>query len=82
MPASVETIALFAQFWGRSSVNVNSIRNYISGVKLLHVLLGFSEFMFNYVHLKLALCALKRNMVYTPKPSLPITIYEPASRHP
>ncbi len=34
MPASVETIRLFAQFGGISCVNVNSIRNYISGVKL------------------------------------------------
>ncbi len=74
MPASVETIMLVAQFLRRSCVNVNGIRNYISGVKLLHVLSGFSEFMFNHDHLKLALCGIERNMAYTPKLSLPITI--------
>ena len=41
LPTSTETLQLYAQFLSRSFKSVQSIRNYISGVKTIHLLLGF-----------------------------------------
>ena len=41
LPTSTETLQLYAQFLSRSFKSVKSIRNYISGVKTMHLLLGF-----------------------------------------
>ena len=41
LPASVQTICLFCQFLSRS-LTPPSIRNYLSGVMLFHLMLGFS----------------------------------------
>ncbi len=81
LPASVESIALYAQFLSRSCKSVTTVRNYVSGVKLLQVLSGYSELVFNNVHLKLALRGLERNIGYTPKPSLLISIELHLKRH-
>ena len=40
LPASIRTISLYCQFLSRS-MTPPSIRNYLSGVKLLHVSLGY-----------------------------------------
>ena len=41
LPTSTETLQLYAQFLSRSLKSVQSILNYISGVKTIHLLLGF-----------------------------------------
>ena len=41
LPTSTETLQLYGQFLSRSFKSVQSIRNYISGVKTIHLLLGF-----------------------------------------
>ena len=40
IPATTETLCLYGQFLGRSFKSVESIRNYISGVKTMHLFLG------------------------------------------
>ena len=42
LPASTSTIQLYAQFLSRSFKSVDSIRNYLSGVNKIHLLLGYS----------------------------------------
>ena len=37
LPASVETLCLYVQFLGRSMKSVQSIRNYLNGVKIFHI---------------------------------------------
>jgi hypothetical protein len=37
LPSSVKVLTLFAQFLSKSFVSVQSIKNYISGVKVLHL---------------------------------------------
>ena len=40
LPASTSTVQLYAQFLSRSTKSVSSIRNYLSGVRTVHLLLG------------------------------------------
>ena len=37
LPSSVKVLTLYAQFLSKSFVSVQSIKNYISGVKTLHL---------------------------------------------
>ena len=39
LPATAETLCLYGQFLGRSFKSVESIRNYISGLKTMHLML-------------------------------------------
>lgn len=41
LPVSVNTLCLYSQFLNRSFRSVQSIRNYLSGVKTLHYILDF-----------------------------------------
>ena len=42
MPADIETLCLYSQFLSRSFKSTSAIKNYISGIKTMHYLLGFS----------------------------------------
>ena len=42
LPCDLDTLCLFAQFLSRSFKSVDSIRNYLNGVKVLHLILDFS----------------------------------------
>ena len=42
IPTTVEILCLYGQFLGRSFKSVESVRNYISGVKSLHQFIGVS----------------------------------------
>ena len=55
MPVSTETLQLYAQFLSRSFKSVDSIKNYISGVKSMYLLLGHSEDHINNYLLNLSL---------------------------
>jgi hypothetical protein len=41
LPASTQTVQLYSQFLSRSFTSVASIRNYLSGVRTIHQLLGY-----------------------------------------
>jgi hypothetical protein len=73
LPASVNTVALFAQMLCRSCKSVNTVRNYVSGVKLLHILLEQSCIGFDNVNLKLALKGMTSRKGYKSTQALPIT---------
>lgn len=73
LPTSVMVITLYAQFLSRSFKSVESIRNYISAVKSLHLLLDLDTSSFETHHLKLVLRGLSRLKQHCPKQALPIT---------
>ena len=47
LPVDTETLSLYAQFLSRSFKSVQSIKNYLSGVKTMHYLLGYSTAQIN-----------------------------------
>lgn len=73
LPASLNTVCLYAQFLSRSFKSVNSIKNYLNGVRLLHL---YNDLEFPYLQsfsLKLTLKGLQRLNPYLPRKALPIT---------
>ena len=60
IPASFNTLRVYAQFLSRSFKSVNSIRNYISGFKTLHAIAGFDTEQFSDFSLLLTLKGLAR----------------------
>ena len=51
LPVDTETLSLYAQFLSRSFKSVQSIKNYLSGVKTMHYLLGYSTAQINDFYL-------------------------------
>ena len=74
LPASTDTIQLFAQFLSRSFKSVDSIRNYISGVRTFHNILGFSTDHINNYLVNLSLKGLERLNPHAVKRAEPITL--------
>ena len=64
---------MYSQFLSRSFKSVDSIHNYISGVKLLHLFLDKEYPQFDSFHLKLVLKGLSRTKPHCPKQAQPIT---------
>ena len=60
LPASSDTICLYAQFLTRTFKSVASVRNYLHGVKLLHIFSGFHFKHFESFEIKLFLKGLSR----------------------
>ena len=73
LPATLQTICLYAQFLSRSFKSVASIRNYLNGVKLLHFFLGFECVSFKSLSLSLLLKGVSRINPHVPRRVLPIT---------
>lgn len=73
LPCDLDTLCLFAQFLSRSFKSVDSIRNYLNGVKVLHLILDFSFTHFESFYFKLFMKGLKRCNPHTVKAALPIT---------
>ena len=72
LPASLRTICLYCQFLSRS-MTPPSVRNYLSGVKLLHVILGFEFPDISSHELKVTLCGIERLAQHHPHRAPPIT---------
>lgn len=72
-PCSEETIGLYIQFLSRSFKSVQSIRNYVNGVRILHNLHGYEFPNMDNFDLKLLLRGVSRLSQHTPKRVLPIT---------
>ncbi len=66
-------MSLFAQMITRSFKSVDTVENYISGLKLLHVLLKKSCLTFDSQNLKLTLKGMARLSTHIRKQALPIT---------
>lgn len=72
-PACVQTVCLYAQFLSRTFKSVASIKSYISGIKLVHLVSGFSFPHISAIELKLAFRGLARLNPFIPRQALPIT---------
>ena len=71
-PATLDTICLYVQFLSRT-LSPPAIRNYLSGVKLLHLFSGL-DFPFNKDFLlSLTLRGIARNALHTPCRASPVT---------
>jgi len=59
LPATLEVICLYCQFLSRS-LTPQSVRNYLSGVKLLHVTAGFEFAFYESIELQFTLRGIER----------------------
>ena len=71
LPANLDTICAYVQFLSRSLLP-QSITNYMSGVKLLHILLGHEYNFADDIHLRLLLRGVKRLHPHIPKRAKPV----------
>lgn len=73
VPAKLNTVCLFVQFFSRT-LTPPSIRNYfISGVKLLHLFSGADYPFTKDFILSLTLRSIARNALHTPRRAPPVT---------
>ena len=73
LPASTETLSLYAQFLSRTFKSCSSIKNYISGVKTMHHLLGYSVDHINDFLINLGIKCIARMNPYCIKQAKPVT---------
>ena len=72
LPANIDTICGFAQFLSRSMTPL-SIKNYLSGVKMLHIFLGHEYPFSKDFHLHLTIRGIERTLLHVPRRAKPIT---------
>lgn len=72
VPASAEVLSLFCQFLSRS-LTPESLRNYLSGVKLLHIILGAPVSPFLAYEVKVTLRGIERLARHVPVRAPPVT---------
>ena len=72
VPASLDTLSLYAQFLSRSFKTVSSIKNYVNGVRVLHLSLDASFPSLDYSY-QLLLRGLRRLNPHEEHRALPIT---------
>jgi len=70
LPASTLTLQLYVQFLSRSFKSVDSIRNYVSGVRTMHQILGFSLDKVNQFILNLTFKGVSRKLCHQVKQAL------------
>lgn len=73
MPVSTETLQLYAQFLSRTFSSVDSIKNYISGVRTMHLLLGINIDHINSFLVNLSLKGLSKLKLHMVKQAEPMT---------
>ena len=73
LPTSTETLQLFAQFLSRTFKSTDSIKNYINGVRSMHLLLGYSVDHINKFILNLSIKGMAKLHPYCIKQAEPIT---------
>ena len=71
-PTTEEILTLYAQFLSRSFKSVDSIQNYIAGVKTLHNVLDL-KLPDTLFHLKLSLKGMRKTLTHCPKRMEPMT---------
>lgn len=72
-PATSESISLFAHFLSRSFKSVDSVINYVSGVKVLHIICGWSVSAFDSIDWGNIKKGLRRRLPYLSHQAAPIT---------
>lgn len=73
MPSTLEVISLFAQFLSRTFRSIGAIRNYLHGLKVLHLSGGLEFPHLDRFELKLLLKGIAKLNPQTPRQPLPIT---------
>ena len=73
LPASTRNLQLFVQFLSRTFKSVDSIKNYLNGVRSMHLLLGFLVDQINKFILNLSLKGMAKLNPYCKKQAEPIT---------
>lgn len=73
VPVSAENLSLFAQFLARSFVSPSTIKNYISGAKLLHIIMQVDTKAFETYEFKLTIKGITRRLKHMPRQASPIT---------
>ena len=73
LPVSTDTLQLFAQFLSRTFKSSESIKNYINGVKSMHLILGFSVDHINKFILNLSLKGIAKLNPHCIKQAEPMT---------
>lgn len=73
LPANTETLSLYTQFLSRTFKSTHSIKNYISGVKSMHYLLGYSTDNINEFLVNLGIRGIARIKPYCIKQAKAIT---------
>lgn len=63
LPASTETLSLYVQFLSRTCKSTQSLRNYLSEVKTMHYLLGYSVEHINTFLIQLSLRGIARQPI-------------------
>lgn len=73
LPASTNTVQLYAQFLSRSFRSVSSIRNYLGGVGTIHCLLGYNLDDINQFLINFTLRGISRVKCHAVKQAEPVT---------
>lgn len=73
LPVSTLTLQLYAQFLGRTFKSTESIRNYISGIRILHLLMGFNIDQINTFLVNLTIKGISKLKLHMVKRAEPIT---------
>ena len=73
VPVSVETLLLYMQFLAGEFASVETIGNYVYGVKLWYMTEGWEVLQFDHYLIKMMKKGLKRRLQHTPRQALPIT---------
>ena len=73
LPAETDILCLYAQFLSRTFKATQSIRNYISGIKTMHYVLGYSTDKVNDFLVNLSLKGMARLKPHCVQQALPIT---------
>ena len=73
LPASTSTLQLYAQFLSRSFKAVASIRNYLSGIRTVHLMSGFQLEDVNKYLINISLRGIARLKKHTVRQAEPIT---------
>ncbi|CAC5391973.1 unnamed protein product [Mytilus coruscus] len=73
IPANLDTICCYAQFLSRSFKSVESIKNYINDVKVMHLMLDCTFPHLDSFVYKLLIKGLSRTKLHMPRRALPIS---------
>ena len=73
LPTCTQTLCLYARFLSRSFKSTQSIQNYLSGVKTLHVMLDLDFSNENIYQLKLLLRGIARKKLHVPTKAEPVS---------
>ena len=73
LPTSTETLSLYTQFLSRTFKSTHSIKNYVSGVKSMHYLLGYPVEHINDFLINLGLKGIARLNPHCVRQAAPVT---------